>query len=108
MSFRLALAASLIAWGGNALAQDSPAAAGVSPLGVRQQRVERMMEEAERKLVALKLAIQTTEPERAERLTQALHRAKELLVQKRMDEMVRLLDRAQLDSALEGQRAIMV
>ena len=57
-----------------AAAQESPARpGGASPLGIRQQRVERMMEDLERKFKTLKLALQQTEPERAERLQQTLN-----------------------------------
>ena len=80
---------------------------GTSPLGVRQQRVERMVEDLERKFKSLKLAIQEKEPERAERLQQALNKAKELLLEKRMDEVTRLLDQSQLDQAGDGQKALM-
>jgi len=65
---------------------------GASPLGIRQQRVERMMEDLERKFKTLKLALQQTEPERAERLQQTLNKAKELLIQKRMGDISKLLD----------------
>jgi hypothetical protein len=80
---------------------------GTTPLGIRQQRVERMMEDLERKFKSLKLALQQTEPERAERLQQTLNKAKELLIQKRMSDVTRLLDQAQLDSAGDGQKALL-
>jgi len=89
-------------------AQDAPpSTGGTSPLGIRQQRVERMMEDLERKFKSLKLALQQTEPERAERLQQTLNRAKELLIQKRMGDVTRLLDQARLDSAGDGQKALL-
>jgi hypothetical protein len=85
----------------------SPAPSGVSPLGIRQQRVERMMEELDRKFKSLKLALQENEPERAERLQQTLNKAKELLIQKRMGDITQLLDQAQLDTATDGQKALL-
>src|SRR5262245_61597838 len=91
-----------------AAAQDAPPpTGGTSPLGIRQQRVERMMEDLERKFKGLKLALQQNEPERAERLQQTLNRAKELLIQKRMGDVTRLLDQAQLDTAGDGQKALL-
>src|SRR5436190_21956461 len=91
-----------------AAAQDAPpATGGTSPLGIRQQRVERMMEDLERKFKSLKLALQQNEPERADRLQQTLNRAKELLIQKRMGDVTRLLDQAQFDPAGDGQKALL-
>src|SRR5438034_7835117 len=91
-----------------AAAQETPpATGGTSPLGIRQQRVERMMEDLERKFKSLKLALQQNEPERAERLQLTLNRAKELLIQKRMTDITKLLDQAQLDTATDGQKALL-
>lgn len=92
---------------GGAVVRAQQPVSPATPLGVRQHSVEQMMADVERKLITLKLALQATEPERAERLQQALNRAKELLLQKRMAEMAALLDQSQLDSALAGQRAIL-
>lgn len=97
----------LAAWASAVSGQD-PALppSGTSPLGVRQQRVERMIEDLERKFKSLKLAIQEKEPERAERLQQALNKSKELLLEKRMDDITRLLDQTQLDQASDGQKTL--
>src|SRR5688500_18663134 len=76
-----------------------PPSGGTTPLGVRQQRVERMMEDLDRKFKTLQLALQQTEPERAKRLKETLDKAKEMLVQKRMSDVTRLLDQARLDNA---------
>src|SRR2546423_6262352 len=84
-----------------------PQPTGTTPLGIRQQRVERMMEELERKFKSLKLALQQNEPERAERLQLTLNRAKELLIQKRMTDITKLLDQTQLDTATDGQKALL-
>lgn len=83
--------------------ETTPTSGGVSPLGVRQQRVERMMEDLDRKFKSLQLGLQQTEPERAERLKQTLDKAKEMLVQKRMGDITKLLDQAKLDNASDGQ-----
>jgi hypothetical protein len=89
-------------------AQESPpAAGGATPLGIRQQRVERMMEDLERKFKSLTLALQQAEPERALRLQTTLNKAKELLIQKRMAEITQLLDQTQLDTATDGQKALL-
>src|SRR5262245_29499423 len=86
--------------------EQPPSSGGATPLGIRQQRVERMMEDLERKFKSLKLALQQNEPERAERLQQTLNKAKELLIQKRMGDVTKLLDEAQLDTANDGQKAL--
>jgi DNA repair exonuclease SbcCD ATPase subunit len=92
-----------------ALAQETPATppAGTTPLGVRQQRVERMMEELERKFRTLRQAIEKNEPDRAKRLEETYNKAKELLIQKRMGDITKLLDQARLDSATDGQKAVL-
>jgi hypothetical protein len=108
MSARFALVCvGLAIVAGLALAQEPPTTGGTTPLGIRQQRVERMMEDLERKFKSLKLALQENEPERAERLQQTLDRAKELLLQKRMSDITKLLDQAQLDTATDGQKAVL-
>ncbi len=104
---RLAIVCLIAGWASGAWGQVPPTAGGTSPLGIRQQRVERMMEDLERKFKSLKLALQENEPERAERLQQTLNKAKELLVQKRMSDITRLLDEAQLDTAGDGQKALL-
>jgi uncharacterized membrane protein YgcG len=88
-----------------ATAQDGPSGSGRgTALGVRQQRVERMVSEIERKFKALATALKETEPERAERLLEALKESRELQLNGRMTEIVKLLDQSQLDSALGGQQ----
>ncbi len=77
-------------------------------LGVRQQRVERMVSEIERKFKALAQALKETEPERADRLLEALKESRELQLNGRMTEIVKLLDQSQLDSALGGQQQALV
>src|SRR5262245_52840237 len=87
--------------------EQPPSTGGATPLGIRQQRVERMMEDLERKFKSLKLALQQNEPERAERLQQTLNKAKELLIQKRMSDITKLLDQTQLDTATDSQKALL-
>jgi hypothetical protein len=103
-SLLVALAGGLLT--GVGIAQQPPPS-GTTPLGIRQQHVERMMEDLERKFKSLKLALQQTEPERAERLQQTLNKAKELLIQKRMGDITRLLDQTQLDTATDSQKALL-
>src|SRR5262245_5018174 len=108
MPLRFQFVVLLLAGASIASAQEPPpTSGGTSPLGIRQQRVERMMEDLERKFKTLKLSLQQNEPERAERLQQTLNRAKELLIQKRMGDVTRLLDQAQLDTAGEGQKVLL-
>src|SRR5262245_30699662 len=104
----VAIVIGALPWIGFASAQDNPPlSGGTSPLGVRQQRVERMMEDLDRKFKSLQLALQQTEPERAERLKTTLDKAKEMLVQKRMGDITKLLDDAKLDSASDSQKALL-
>lgn len=93
----------------SAFAQETPppTSGGATPLGVRQQRVERMMEDLDRKFQALQRAIGEKEPERAERLKITLDKAKELLIQKRMGDITKLLDQTQLETASDGQKAVL-
>jgi hypothetical protein len=95
----------LAAWSQPAAPATPPA--GTTPLGVRQQRVERMMEELERKFRTLQAALTQTEPERAKKLKETYDKAKELLIQQRMADVTRLLDQAQLEPATGGQKAIL-
>src|SRR5262245_17215369 len=90
-----------------ARAQQPKPAHGVSPLGIRQQRVEQMMVDLEQKFKSLKLALQESEPDQAEKLQQALNRAKELLLQRRMADITKLLDQAQFDSATDSQKDVL-
>jgi hypothetical protein len=78
-----------------------------SALGVRQQRVERMMEDVERKFKSLAQTLQESEPQRAERLVKTLQQAKQMLIQQRMGQIAKLLDESRLDSATGEQRQIL-
>jgi hypothetical protein len=90
------------------IAQEVPVpASGKTPLGVRQQRVERMMDDLERKFKILAQTLQKTEPERAERIVKTLQESKQLLVQQKMADIVKLLDQSQLDDATTGQQQVL-
>jgi len=92
-----------------AIGQDAPVpSSGKTPLGVRQQRVERLMEDLERKFKVLAQTLQQSEPERAERIVKTLQESKQLLVQQRMAEIVKLLDQSQLEGATTGQGQVLL
>lgn len=108
--FVVAAAAGVVVATAQETAASKPAGeapAGTTPLGVRQQRVERMMEELERKFRTLRQSIEKNEPDRAKRLEETYNKAKELLIQQRMGDITKLLDQARLDTATDGQKAIL-
>jgi len=70
-----------------------------TPLGVRQQRIKRMIVELEIQFSELARMLQTDHPEQAEKLVDAFKSSKEMLLEKRMDEITELLDLSKLDSA---------
>jgi hypothetical protein len=93
---------------GAAAAKETPAtSAGNTPLGVRQQRVERLMEDLERKFRTLQQAIGESEPERAQKLKETYEKAKEMLLQQRMGDITKMLDQARLDTAVDGQKEVL-
>ena len=75
-----------------------------SPLGVRQQRIKRMIVELEIQFSELARTLQKDHPEQAEKLVDAFKSSKEMLLEKRMDEITELLDLSKLDSAGEEQK----
>ena len=75
-----------------------------SPLGVRQQRIKRMIVELEMQFSELARTLQKENPEQAEKLVDAFKSSKEMLLEKRMDEITDLLDLSKLDSAGEEQK----
>src|SRR5688572_12262961 len=89
------------------VAQESPQPAGKTPLGVRQQRVEQMTEELERRFTQLIQALSQAEPERAKKLQEALNEAKKLQLADRMGAIVKALDGAKLDTATDSQKAVL-
>jgi hypothetical protein len=84
-----------------------PPQAGASPIGVRQQRVARMMQDLERRLLALARTLEESEPERAARLVKAFEESKNLLVEQRMQQITKLLDDAKLDNASQEQKQVL-
>lgn len=80
---------------------------GQSSLGVRQERIERMMADLERRFMAASVKLKETEPERSERLIVTVQTAKQLLIQKRMDEIIELLNSSQLADAGDEQGKIL-
>ncbi len=78
----------------------------VSPLGVRQQQVERMMEELEAKFQNLAQTLQKTEPDRAAKLIAALQESRKLGIEQRMARIVGMLDTARLDTANDEQKLV--
>jgi uncharacterized low-complexity protein len=79
-----------------------------TPLGVRQARVERMVEDLERKFNQLAQALAKAEPERAERLAEALKQSQALGIKGRMAAITRLLDQQQLEPAKAEESKILV
>jgi hypothetical protein len=79
----------------------------LSPLGVRQQRVERMMEDLDRKFKSLAATLEKSEPERAKRLVETLQQSKQMLIQQRMAQVVTMLNEARLDTATAEQKVIL-
>ena len=91
--------------------QDGPPKAaatdsGKSSLGVRQQRVARMMNDLEVRFRALARKLEQNEPERAARLIKAFEESRKLLIERRMTEIVAMLDAAKLDSANKEQQQV--
>jgi len=104
---RLAVLLVITACGGFSPAQESaPESPEPSPLGVRQQRVVRMMQQLESRFLALAKSLEETEPERAARLVKAFEESKTLLVEARMRQIVSLLDGAQLENAGKEQQEV--
>ena len=75
-----------------------------TPLGVRQQSIKRMVAELENQFTDLAKLIQEENPEQATKLVDAFKTSKDLLLEKRMDDITKLLDLSKLDSANEEQK----
>ncbi|MEZ5303281.1 MAG: hypothetical protein R3F11_21960 [Verrucomicrobiales bacterium] len=117
-AFAIACAASVAAlpWlPPRALAQDDPApeaaeanaaADQASPLGVRQERVRRMLGDLEKALTELSRKLEAEEPDQAARLRTAFQKAKEYLLGSRMEEIAALLNASALESATAEQKEI--
>ncbi len=74
-----------------------------SPLGIRQQRIKRMVVELERQFTELARVLQKDYPEQSEKLVEAFKASKEMLLESRMDEITKLLNLSKLDTAGEKQ-----
>ncbi len=70
-----------------------------SELGERQRLVERKMATLESMFESIAQKLQATEPERAQRLEQALQQAKENLIKRKMNEITVMLDQQRLSEA---------
>ncbi len=77
-----------------------------SPLGARQQRIKRLLNDLEGKFGELATKLEEEQPEQAEKLKEAFVQSKELLLMQRMDEITTLLDAAKLESATDEQTQI--
>lgn len=88
-------------------AQPAAPDAAESALGVRQQRVGRMMGELERRFLALAKSIEEKEPERAARLVKAFEESRSLLVEQRMSHIAGLLNETKLDNASNEQQQVL-
>jgi len=82
--------------------------AKTSPLGVRQQRVKRMMQTLDRKFQDLAQKLQEKEPEQAELLIKAFQQSQERLIEGRMSEISKLLDTANLSEADSKQNEVLL
>ena len=75
-----------------------------TPLGVRQQSIKRMVAELENQFSDLARLLQEENPDQASKLIDAFKASKEMLLEKRMDDITKLLDLSKLDSANEEQK----
>ncbi|MBN1491870.1 MAG: hypothetical protein JXA69_18305 [Phycisphaerae bacterium] len=78
-----------------------------TPLAAKQELVSDRMARLEDRMFRLADELAKTEPDQAERLRRGLQRARELLLRPRMEEVMRLLDRAELAEASDRQKAIL-
>jgi len=88
---------------GHCLADDWEQTKRTSSLGIRQQRVKRMMQELDRKFQDLAQKLQATEPEQAKLLIKAFQQSRERLIEQRMEEISGLLDTANFSDADKKQ-----
>ncbi len=85
------------------LAAEARGADQTSPLGARQQRIKRLLNDLESKFTELATKLSEEQPEQAEKLEEAFKQSKDLLLMQRMDEITALLDSAKLESATDEQ-----
>lgn len=88
-------------------AEGEGSAPGGSALGVRQERVELMTADLQKRFATLIQTIQKTDPAKAERLQATLEEAKKLQLTDRMKAIVGMLDDASLDKASDGQKQLL-
>ena len=74
-----------------------------SPLGARQQRIKRLLNDLEAKFTELAAKLEEEQPDQAKKLREAFNQSKELLLAQRMDEITALLDGAKFESATDEQ-----
>jgi len=85
----------------------TPSAGQPSGLGIRQQRVQRLVEEMDGKFKNLAQSLRASEPEKAERLVEALQQARTLHLAPRMKQVSDLLDGTRLDAASGEQKQLL-
>lgn len=92
------------AWG-----QSAPAETGAAkdPLAARQEIVRDRMTQLEDRMYRLAEKLKTTEPQQAKKLEAALHRARELLLRRLMDESIDLIDKGELTDAADRQATVL-
>ncbi len=76
------------------------------PLAARQQIARDRMTQLEDRMYRLAEKLRETEPEQAERMEQALRRARELLIRRHMEQAVELLEAGDLSTAGDRQQAV--
>ena len=84
-------------------ADDTKPAKESSALGIRQQRVKRMMQELDRRFQDLAEKLQAKEPEQAKLLIKAYQQSREKLIEQRMEEISLLLDSSNFSEADKRQ-----
>lgn len=94
--------------GGGGLSAEACGADQTSPLGARQQRVKRLLNDLETKFTELATKLREEQPDQAKKLEEAFKQSKELLLMQRMDEITTLLDAAKLESATDEQDQVIV
>ena len=101
-------AISLIVFAGSLHAQDPKPVDAPKPnmgagLGVRQQQVRRMLGDLDRRITEVARKLESEQPGQSRKLIAALEKSKRLLLDRRMNEIVGLLNDAKLDSASDEQ-----
>ncbi len=74
-----------------------------TPLGVKQAHVRQLLIEMDQRFAKLAKALESSEPQHAERLTEALRQSKKMLLQHRVDQITQLLNDDSLDAATRKQ-----